>query len=848
MTDASKQDMDLSTRQGLETNLLARRQARKRAPQIKILPREQLLPLSTAQKSLWFAHLVSREPSLNNVIQAERLRGLVDEACLRNAFDDLVERQEVLRLQIETVEGIPFLRPCETRPRLQVHDLTGLSASDREQKIQRVVDKEANVPFQLQKEPPVRGALYKFADDDFLLIVVVHHISCDEWSSRTLRSDLVAFYNARKTGAVADLPDLHAQYADLAAQSAALEADDAQRAALDRWVRRLKGARRDDRLPASSSACSEAGEDGMVSFLLPEDLTARIDTLGREAQATPFMTMLAITLCFLHQQTGRHDITIATQVAGRVNPDAAYLVGLFTNTVPVRSKVTETVDFHQVLHSVRRQILDALNNQSVRYETMIQRLGVKRSHDMASYAHTMFLHRKSFDAMKLAKGVKSQPVTATSRGVKHDVWVSVIDGAEGRLLRLAYDGRRHDAAQMQSMLEAFVALAHQVTTATIIELCDETDAPGAERGADSVASEAGRTTFSAVDPELLATVSELWSTVLGGRVSDIDASFFDEGGDSLLLMQLAHRIETAFGVPVPLPDMFESPTIRSFTGRIHERCGPSEPAKRWDKLIEPLLTSAQRSGSEMRPKYFLVAGGGGHVAPFSSIARRIDARWEGLGVLDPALFADEPEQRSIESLASRMATAIRSVDSDGPWLLAGYSAGGRTVYEIARQLREQGGNAGCVILDAGVSPRTMSSETIRFLRWVKRLGRVSYRRVSDLIMAWRIGDEMAVEMQRRKYRRISDLQHGRLLKYHTPPTDTLIALVRATEGRRFRNRKDRGWAGLARLLTIIDTPGDHWTCLKGENEAHFADAFDRALAVVRKAISAGSVPSGEVSR
>lgn len=196
-----------------------------------------------------------------------------------------------------------------------------------------------------------------------------------------------------------------------------------------------------------------------------------------------------------------------------------------------------------------------------------------------------------------------------------------------------------------------------------------------------------------------------------------------------------------------------------------------QPPRDRDRLIEPLVAEARKG--DARPRYCLVAGGGGHVAPFSPVARLIDATWHGLGVLDPALFDEDPAIQSIEDLAKRMALAIRSVDPDGPYLLARHSAGGRTVPAIARQLRCGVGEAGCALLDAGAGSQ-------------------------------------GVEAERRRYRRISHRRHGGPLRHRVAVTDTPVALVRAVGvgAEPSGDRADHGWPRAARLVAMIDTPGD----------------------------------------
>jgi thioesterase domain-containing protein len=223
------------------------------------------------------------------------------------------------------------------------------------------------------------------------------------------------------------------------------------------------------------------------------------------------------------------------------------------------------------------------------------------------------------------------------------------------------------------------------------------------------------------------------------------------------------------------------------------------------------------------------------VAPFAPVVRRLEARWEAIGVLDPALFDEEPPIARIEDLAARMAAAVRSVDPEGPWILAGYSAGARAVHEMARILRAEGGAAGCVILDAGPGNRSLSGAALRVAHMLKRQGRMAARAVSDRIAA-ASGKAVGVEAERRRYRRISDVQHGRLLRHWTRPSDAPVALVRAASQNSSTRGEDYGWAKAAQLLGVFVTPGDHFNCFMNDNVPAFAETLERGLLAVSAAL------------
>lgn len=839
--DTDPSQLDIASRSALEAGLLARRRMRQSSNEPDVASHSGQMALSAAQKSIWFSQLLAPSSPKYNIVLAERIEGSLDADCLSRAFDNLVARHDVLRLRFEHSGEGPRARISDEAPRLSIADLRATPAMDRDDKAQSLVDAEGEIPIDISREPCVRASLHRFAEDDSLLIIVVHHIASDEWSTRTLREDLGELYRAHLLNVPPKLGPLKFQYADAAAYLEARQKSQSHKEVLQRWAEQLEGARPDDGLPRSQVSKAKTGAAFEVVLRMPSDVVAEFDRVGSDGGATPYMTMLAACLCFLHARTGRDDLAIATQIAGRSRPEMAKLIGPFTNTAVIRSQIGPDSSFLDVLESVRKQILDALTHQDTRYEALIKHMRMPRSVDAAPFACIMFTHRQTFGKLELADGLSSLAYRPRRKETKNNLWISVIDVEDGRDIRLVYDSGIYTRDDMQSAigeLDAIVRKIALVPHVSVAELCALVE-PSCSSQIDGECPQDSQVDASTYDQPVassdLELVSRLWADVLGTDPSHPDVSFFDAGGDSLLMMRLVNRLEEAASVTISLSEAFHASTAGMLAACVSKQRKTTVQSDECDRLIEPLVKDGARDAE--RPRFFLVSGGGGHVAPFARVAARMGDRWQGLGILDPMIFDDEPAIGTIEDLARRMAHALKSADADGPWILAGYSAGGRAVYEIARQLRAEGGIAGCVILDAGISREDLRGETFRLLRKVKRAGRVGIRSISDRIAESRAHGKMTVDLQGRRFRKISDHQHGRLLRYKPTASDTPVVLIRATESKRARRSADYGWRRVAHFLGVVDTPGDHWNCFKDENSGPFSDAFARGLQMMSEQLA-----------
>ncbi|MBS2533739.1 amino acid adenylation domain-containing protein, partial [Catenulispora sp. NF23] len=340
-----------------------------------------MIPLSFAQRRLWFLEQMGEGGAAYHIPLEVRLTGDLDRAALRAALADIVGRHEVLRTVFQDRDGEPeqvILAGDQVRIELPV---LPVGADDLAQSL----DATAARPFDLAREIPLRATLFELGAREYVLLLVVHHIAADGWSMAPLARDLTVAYQARCSGPAPEWEPLPVQYADYALwQRDLLGADNDPASRLSRQLAYWGGALDDlpDQLtlPFDRPRGSRpAREGGSVSFQIDADTHRALAGLAHERRVSVFMVLHAGLSALLTRLGAGTDIPIGVPVAGRTEEGLAELVGFFVNTLVVRADTAGDPAFGALVDRVRDAALSALTNQDVPFERLVEAINPQRS-------------------------------------------------------------------------------------------------------------------------------------------------------------------------------------------------------------------------------------------------------------------------------------------------------------------------------------------------------------------------------------------------------------------------------------------------------------------------------------
>ncbi|MGH9941133.1 MAG: non-ribosomal peptide synthetase [Pyrinomonadaceae bacterium] len=375
----------LLRQEGLDFSAAARR----------ISPRDgsRPAPLSSTQEWMWLMEKYAA-PAYNRAFVLE-LKGNLDAPALRRSLEAVVRRHEVLHTVFPEVDGHPVQSVTpETRVPLPLIDLRHLPERDREDEARRLIVGKNQQPFDLVRGPLFRAEVLRLGDTRHWLLLNLHHIVCDYWSLNILRNEIGAFYEALSAGATPSLPDLPIQYADFASWQKGRAQDERMAEQLAYWKQHL----RDDvtalELPTDrkrSSAQVHHGEREI--FRITEELTGKLETLGRSERATLFMTLMAAFQTLLHRYTDQDDIIVGFPVSGRTRRETEGLIGAFINTLALRTNLAGDPSFRELLGRVRQTTLDALTHQELSFPELIKEIKPERDVSGKSVFRVMFNFR-----------------------------------------------------------------------------------------------------------------------------------------------------------------------------------------------------------------------------------------------------------------------------------------------------------------------------------------------------------------------------------------------------------------------------------------------------------------------
>lgn len=416
------------------------------------------LKLSFAQQQLWLLDQLEPGNPAYNIPSALQLIGELNVPVLEAALGQIERRHEALRTTFSAVDGQPRqdIHPPKFS-RLPLIDLRTLAPAERRAEAKRLIAEEALRPFDLSRGPLFRASLLRLEEREHVLLLTMHHIVSDGWSTSILWREISQLYPALLDGQGSPLPELAIQYSDYAAWQRERLTDEVLAEQLGYWREQLAGAPALLELPTDGPRPAVQSNQGAAVTLRMDKAEAdSLRQLSRAEGVTMFMTLAAAFALLLRRYSGQEEVVMGTPVAGRTRREVEGLIGFFVNTLVLRADLRGEPTFRELLRRVREVCLSAYAHQEVPFEKLIEELRPNRDQ-----SHTpifqVYLNMQSFEQgeMKLpGLEIKSVAIPYLS---KFDLTLYVVENPTGIDLTLVYST---DLFEQPSMVEMLGQLRH----------------------------------------------------------------------------------------------------------------------------------------------------------------------------------------------------------------------------------------------------------------------------------------------------------------------------------------------------------------------------------------------------
>jgi amino acid adenylation domain-containing protein len=348
--------------------------------QIHPIAEQPYYELSHAQRRLWILAQLEGTNTAYNMPGAYVFEGAVDRQAMEKAFEALIARHEILRTVFTEIDGSPMQQVLPIHQqnfRLQYTDLRG--DASRESTARSMADEEANKPFDLSAGPLLRAHLLQTEDERYIFLFTMHHIISDGWSMEVLTREVLSLYESFSKGEQPSLPPLRIQYKDYAAWQQTMLQADAANSHRNYWMQQFSGELPVLDLPADFPRPKVRQHTGeYISRVFDTMVSNRLTDLARAHQVSDFMILLALVKTLFHRYTGQTDFIVGVPVAGREHTDLENQIGIYVNTVPIRTRFNMHDSFLQVLQAVREQTMNGYAHQLYPFDRMVEELNIRR--------------------------------------------------------------------------------------------------------------------------------------------------------------------------------------------------------------------------------------------------------------------------------------------------------------------------------------------------------------------------------------------------------------------------------------------------------------------------------------
>jgi alpha-ketoglutarate-dependent taurine dioxygenase/acyl carrier protein len=437
------------------------------APPIQAIPDRTNLPLSFAQQRLWFLHQLEPGSHAYTLPSAVRLTGRLDVDALEQSLDEIMRRHEILRTTFGLKDGqaVQVIAPAQKLP-LPRLDLTQWPEKEREAQVRKLIAEAATHVFDLSRGPLIDAKLLRLSEEEHVLLLTMHHIVSDAWSTGIFVDEAAKLYASISSGAraaVTTLEPLPIQYADYAVWQREWLTAGVLDQQLSYWKERLQGASPVLALPTDKPRPLLQNFAGArETFNLSAGLSEKLRELSRREGVTLFMTLLAAFSVLLSRLSGQSEVNIGAPVAGRTRGETERLIGYFINASVLRIVLSGDPTFRQLLKQVRETALGAYAHQEVPFEKLVEVLHPERQTNYAPLFQVVFNFQNAPTSMPSFQDLTFSVMEIETNTTKYDLTLYMWDSPDELTGALAYQTALFETPTIRRLIRHFEALLSNI--------------------------------------------------------------------------------------------------------------------------------------------------------------------------------------------------------------------------------------------------------------------------------------------------------------------------------------------------------------------------------------------------
>lgn len=417
-------------------------------------------PLSFAQEQMWLANQLAPESSAYNIPLALRLRGLLDKEALEKSFSEIVQRHTILQSIFTVVDGrVQQVVHPSSAITWRVVDLRDQPEAMREAQTLKLIQSEAEHLFNLAQGPLLRVTLVHLDAEEYVLMLVLHHIIADRWSLEVFMQEMSLLYPAILQVTSSPLKPLSIQYTDYSAWQRASWESESNRAEREYWLQQLANAPFVLELPTTyKRPAVQAFRGATCAFNIARETLQALRSLSQQESTTLFMVLLGAFQTLLLRYTNQDDILVGSPIANRDLPEIEPLIGVFINTLILRTNLSGNPTFQELLGRVKDTAAGAYQHQHVPFDYLVKQLDHTRDISRNPLVQVLFVyHSTSLQTLTLP-GLEIQPLALNTHTAKFDLTLDIEDNREDLNGLIEYNADLYDQSFIVRFIQCFQIL------------------------------------------------------------------------------------------------------------------------------------------------------------------------------------------------------------------------------------------------------------------------------------------------------------------------------------------------------------------------------------------------------